>query len=74
MLAAADGTRRRGADSAVCGDARDVHAVCGPQHDPRYGFRDIVHATYRFHSGAVATISGGLSFPLHAFRESQGPW
>ena len=59
---------------AMCGDARDVHAVCGPQHDPRYGFRDIVHATYRFHSGAVATIVGGLSFPLHQFRESQGPW
>ena len=59
---------------AMCGEARDVHAVCGPQHDPRYGFRDIVHATYRFHSGAVATITGGLSFPLHAFRESQGPW
>ena len=55
-------------------DARDVHAVFGPQHDPRYGFRDILHATYRFHSGAVATITGGLSFPLHAFRESQGPW
>ena len=59
---------------AMCGAARDVHAVCGPQHDPRYGFRDILHATYRFHSGAVATITGGLSFPLHAFRESQGPW
>ncbi|MDE0218731.1 MAG: Gfo/Idh/MocA family oxidoreductase [Spirochaetaceae bacterium] len=59
---------------AMCGDARDVHAVCGPQHDSRYGFRDIVHATYRFHSGAVATIVGGLSFPLHQFRESQGPW
>ena len=59
---------------AMCGEARDVHAVCGPQHDPRYGFRDIVHATYRFHAGAVATITGGLSFPLHAFRESQGPW
>ena len=59
---------------AMCGDARDVHAVYGPQHDSRYGFRDIVHATYRFHSGAVATIAGGLSFPLHQFRESQGPW
>ena len=58
----------------MCGDARDVHAVFGPQHDHRYGFRDIVHATFRFHSGAVATIAGGLSFPLHAFRESQGPW
>ena len=59
---------------AMCGDARDVHAVFGPQHDPRYGFQDILHATYRFHSGAVATIAGGLSFPLHQFRESQGPW
>ena len=59
---------------AMCGDARDVHAVSGPQHDPRYGFGDILHATYRFHSGAVATIVGGLSFPLHQFRESQGPW
>ena len=59
---------------AMCGDARDVHAVFGPQHDSRYGFRDVVHATYRFHSGAVATIAGGLLFPLHQFRESQGPW
>ena len=59
---------------AMCGDAESVIALSGPQHDARYGFPDIVHATYRFRSGALASINGGLTFPLHKFRESQGPW
>jgi len=59
---------------AMCGDAALVTAVHGPQHDPRYGFPDILHATYRFRSGALASLTGGLSFPLHKYRESQGPW
>jgi len=46
----------------------------GPQHDPRYKFPDIVHATFQFESGALATITGGFSYPIHKFRESQGPW
>ena len=59
---------------AMCGDANRVTALYGPQHDARYKFPDILHATFQFESGAVATVNGGLSFPLHKFRESQGPW
>jgi len=59
---------------ALCGDAKRVTALYGPQHDSRYGFPDILHATFKFKTGALATIGGGLSYPLHRFRESQGPW
>ena len=45
----------------------DIAALC-------YGFPDIVHATFQFRSGALASLSGGLSYPIHKFRESQGPW
>ena len=58
---------------AMCGDATQVTAVYGPQHDDRYKYRDILHATYQFESGAVASICGGQSFPLHIFRESEVP-
>ncbi len=58
----------------MCGDAKKVIALYGPQHDERYGFCDIVHATFQFRSGALASLNGGLSYPLHKFRESQGPW
>ncbi len=59
---------------ALCGDARRVIALHGPQHDVRYRFRDIIHANIVFASGALAAINGGLSFPIHKFRQSQGPW
>ena len=59
---------------AMCGDAQQVTAHYGPQHDDRYKFSDILHANFRFATGALASINGGLSFPLHKFRESQGPW
>ena len=59
---------------AICGNARKVTAMYGPQHDERYKFPDVVHATFQFESGALASINGGLSYPLHKFRESQGPW
>lgn len=59
---------------AMCGDAKKVTALYGPQHDPRYKYPDILHATFQFESGALASINGGLSYPLHLFRESQGPW
>jgi predicted dehydrogenase len=58
----------------MCGDAASVSAVHGPQHDPRYRFRDILHATYQFKSGALASLAGGMSFPIHKYRESEGPW
>jgi len=58
---------------AMCGDATQVTAMFGPQHDARYGYPDILHATYRFKSGAVASICGGHSFPLHVFKESEVP-
>ena len=58
----------------ICGNATKVTAMYGPQHDERYKFPDVVHATFQFESGALASINGGLSYPLHKFRESQGPW
>lgn len=58
----------------MCGDAVCVTAVRGPQHDPRYGYPDVLHSTIRFSSGAVASINSGLAYPIHAFRESEGPW
>jgi predicted dehydrogenase len=59
---------------AMCGDAKRVTAMYGPQHDARYGYPDVLHATYQFHRGALATISSSLAYPLHQFREAQGPW
>jgi predicted dehydrogenase len=59
---------------AMCGEARQVSAVCGPQHEPRYRYPDIIHATFAFHSGAVASLSSAMTFPLHRFRQSEGPW
>ena len=59
---------------AMCGDAVRVMAIHGPQHDSRYKFPDIWHATFEFESGALASINGSLAYPLHRFRESQGPW
>lgn len=59
---------------ALCGDARRVIALRGPQHDRRYRFPDVIHATFEFASGALASLNGGLSYPIHKFRESQGPW
>ena len=44
---------------AMCGDAKKVTAIYGPQHDDRYKFHDIVHATFQFESGALASINGG---------------
>lgn len=59
---------------AMCGDAVKVTAMRGPQHDSRYLYPDILHATYQFKSGALASICGGQSFPLHEFKESEVPW
>lgn len=59
---------------ALCGDAKKVTAMYGPQHDARYKYPDVVHATFQFESGALASLNGGLSYPLHKFREAQGPW
>ena len=59
---------------AMCGDVRRVTAVHGPNHDSIYEYRDILHATFEFHSGAVASIHASMLFPLHKFRESQAPW
>jgi predicted dehydrogenase len=59
---------------AMCGEATRVTAQWGPQHDTRYKGRDVMHATFAFKSGAVASITCGSSFPLHTFREAEGPW
>ncbi len=59
---------------AMCGDAVSVTAAAGPRHDDGFGFPDVLQATFRFASGAVASLSSAMHFPLHRFREAQGPW
>ena len=60
--------------AALCGRATKVSAYFGPQHKHAYKYPDIIHATYQFRSGALASVSSGMSFPLHEYRESQTPW
>jgi predicted dehydrogenase len=60
--------------AAMCGQARDATAVSAPRHNPTYRDPDILHATYRFHAGAIATVTTSSLFPLHKYRESHGPW
>jgi len=57
---------------AMCGDVQCVSAQFGPKMEPGYKFPDIVHAMYRFRSGALATINTSFMYPLHKFREAQG--
>jgi UDP-N-acetylglucosamine 3-dehydrogenase len=58
---------------AMCGNAVRVSAVNGLQQEAGFKYPDIMHATYQFESGAIATINTSFSFPLHKFREAQGP-
>lgn len=59
---------------AMCGDAASVTANYGPQQDVRYQLPDLCHTTFQFKTGALASINSSLSYPLHQFREGQGPW
>ena len=59
--------------AAMCGEPESVSAFYGEQIESGYKFPDVVHATYRFRSGALATISTSFMFPLRKFREAQGP-
>lgn len=58
---------------AMCGDVECVSAQFGPQIESGYNFPDVVHALYRFRSGALATINTSFMYPLARFREAQGP-
>lgn len=58
---------------AMCGNAKRVWGMLGPQHDPRYKCHDLINAVFQFESGALATITSSAAFPLHKFREAQGP-
>lgn len=58
---------------ALCGDAAKVSAFYGPQHDARYRFPDVFHVSIQFASGALGGLNGSLTYPIHKFRESQGP-
>lgn len=58
---------------AMCGEPVSVSASYGPQIEKGYGYPDVSHATYRFESGALATINTSFMYPLHCFREAQGP-
>lgn len=57
---------------AMAGDVTAVSAVAAPQIDSRYDFSDTLHVHLQFLSGAVATLSVSLSYPLAKFREACG--
>lgn len=59
--------------NAMCGNARRVWGFHGPPHDTRYQYPDLVNAVFAFETGATATITSSSQFPLHKFREAQGP-
>lgn len=59
---------------AMCGEAHKVSAFYGPQHETGYQYPDILHLTFSFHRGAVVTLTSAMTFPLHKFRQSEGPW
>ena len=58
---------------AMCADVESVCAMYGPQVEAGYQFPDLVHAMYRFQSGALATLNTSFMYPLQKFREAQGP-
>ena len=58
---------------AMAGDVSSVSALAGPQMNPGYLFPDILHVSYLFRSGAIATINSSFEYPLQFFREAQGP-
>ena len=58
---------------AMCGEVDTVRALSAPQKDPRYDFPDTLHVTLSFRSGAIATLTVSLVFPLWKFREAGGP-
>ena len=58
---------------AMCGDASRVSASYGAEMDPTYNYPTVLHANYRFDSGALASLNTSFHYPLHKFRESQGP-
>jgi len=59
--------------SAMCGRAVSVAAHYGSQMNTGYGYPDILHGTWRFDSGALATVNSSFEYPLHKYRQSQGP-
>jgi len=59
--------------AAMCGEPESVSAWYGQQIEPTYGYPDVVHATFRFRGGALATLGTSFMYPLRKFREAQGP-
>ena len=58
---------------AMCGSASRVWGMYGPQNDSRWPTPDVINATFEFGSGALASLNGSPLFPLHTFRQAQGP-
>ncbi len=58
---------------AMCGDVARVSALAGPQTDPQFSYPDTLHVALQFHSGALASLTVSLHYPLLHFRESGGP-
>jgi predicted dehydrogenase len=49
---------------AMAGEVSSVSALAGPQVNPGYLFPDILHVSYLFRSGAIATINTSFEYPL----------
>ena len=58
---------------SMCGNAKQVSAMYGPQQEKGLGYPDISHATFMMESNALASINSSVWFPIHKFREAQGP-
>ncbi|MAE60847.1 MAG: hypothetical protein CMJ49_05750 [Planctomycetaceae bacterium] len=58
---------------AMCGDVKRVWGMHGPRQEMYWSFPEIINATYEFESGALAAIHSSTAYPVHRFREAQGP-
>lgn len=58
---------------AMCGNARQVSAMSGPRQETGLEYPDISHANFLMENGALAAINSSVWFPIHKFREAQGP-
>ncbi len=59
--------------AAMFGPAQRVSAINGPTIDEDYRYPTIHHATIQFSSGGIASINTSFHYPIHKFREAQGP-
>ena len=58
---------------AMCSDVLSVQATTAPQVDSRWNFPDTLHVDLSFATGAIASLTVSLSFPVLKYRQSSGP-